>query len=80
LGRATVERLVREGAKGVIAFDINFRDKFEAKNVVTVSGSVVSEEDVSNALKKCAQEFGKLDAVVNCAGLYLILTLISFCF
>jgi NAD(P)-dependent dehydrogenase (short-subunit alcohol dehydrogenase family) len=69
LGRATVDRLIREGAKGVIAFDIKFNDKFNANNVVAINGSVVSEEDVTKALEKCHKEFGRLDAVVNCAGI-----------
>ncbi len=74
LGRATVERLIREGAKGVIAFDIKFNDKFNANNVVAINGSVVSEEDVTKALDKCQKEFGRLDAVVNCAGISHFLT------
>ncbi len=70
LGRATVDRLIREGAKGVIAFDIKFNDKFNVNNVVAINGSVVSEEDVTKALDKCQKEFGRLDAVVNCAGIH----------
>jgi NAD(P)-dependent dehydrogenase (short-subunit alcohol dehydrogenase family) len=70
LGRATVDRLIREGAKGVIAFDIKFNDKFNANNVVAINGSVVSEEDVTKALEKCHKEFGRLDAVFNCADIH----------
>jgi len=69
LGKATVDRLIRLGAKGVIAFDRNIETKFEAKNVLPIQGSVVSEEDVLKALDACEKEFGRLNAVVNCAGI-----------
>jgi len=69
LGKATVDRLIRLGAKGVVAFDRNIETKFEAKNVVSVEGSVTSEDDVLKALDACEKEFGRLDAVVNCAGI-----------
>jgi NAD(P)-dependent dehydrogenase (short-subunit alcohol dehydrogenase family) len=69
LGRATVDRLIREGAKGVIAFHIKFNDKFNANNVVAINESVV-REDVSKALDKCHKQFGRLDAVFNCADIH----------
>jgi NAD(P)-dependent dehydrogenase (short-subunit alcohol dehydrogenase family) len=53
----------------VVAFDRNIETKFEAKNVVSVEGSVTSEDDVLKALDACEKEFGRLDAVVNCAGI-----------
>lgn len=68
LGKATVQRLIDQGAKGVIALDRNHEEKFKSSNVLSVTGSVVSEEDVSNALESCKKEFGRLDAVINCAG------------
>lgn len=71
LGRATVQRLIDQGAKGVIALDRNHEEKFNSANVLAVTGSVVSEEDVSSALEKCKKEFGRLDAVVNCAGMII---------
>jgi len=69
LGKATVDRLISLGAKGVVCFDRNIETKFDAKNVLPVVGSVTSEEDVTKALQQCEQQFGRLDAVVNCAGI-----------
>ncbi|RWS07589.1 3-hydroxyacyl-CoA dehydrogenase type-2-like protein [Dinothrombium tinctorium] len=71
LGRAAVERLIQQGVRGVIAFD---RSTFEhnnvtaAKRVIPVVGDVTEEKDVVSAINTCKNEFGKLDAVVNCAG------------
>jgi len=69
LGKATVDRLIRSGAKGVIAFDLNFNEKFTNDNVIPFNGNVVNEQDVKNALDKCNSQFGRLDAVINCAGI-----------
>lgn len=73
LGRATVERFLRQGAKGVIAYD---RSDFEQNEYTTnvkdqlipINGDVTNEENVNEALKQCQDKFGKLDVVVNCAG------------
>lgn len=70
LGRATVERLIRNGARGVVAFDRQEPpEPFAEKNVLPVVGDVTSEEEVNKALDQCQQQFGRLDAVVNCAGI-----------
>ena len=70
LGKATVDRLIKSGAKGVVAFDRNIETKFDSQNVLPFQGSVISEEDVTKALEQCQKQFGRLDAVVNCAGNY----------
>ncbi|KAI4472626.1 hypothetical protein M0802_005826 [Mischocyttarus mexicanus] len=73
LGRATVKRFVREGAKVVIA-DLpaskgqELADELN-KQAVFVPIDVTSEEDVSNALQITKSNFGKLTAVVNAAGI-----------
>lgn len=68
LGRAVVDRMVKQGAKGVVAFDQKFSESLSGSNVLAASGSVVSEEDVTRALNECEKQFGRLDALVNCAG------------
>ncbi|XP_043248243.1 3-hydroxyacyl-CoA dehydrogenase type-2 [Colletes gigas] len=73
LGLGTVQRFVREGAKVVIA-DL---PTSKGKDVAAELGSsaifapmdVVSEEDVTNALKLTKEHFQKLDVVVNAAGI-----------
>ncbi|XP_014612786.1 PREDICTED: 3-hydroxyacyl-CoA dehydrogenase type-2-like [Polistes canadensis] len=73
LGRGTVLRFVKEGAKVVIA-DLpaskgqELSDQLE-KQAIFVPTDVTSEEDVSNAVGAAKSNFGKLTAVVNAAGI-----------
>lgn len=72
LGRATVERLARNGAKVVLADLSTSKGNDVAKelgdNVVFVPVDVSSEKDVENALQVAKDKFGRLDLAVNCAG------------
>ncbi|KAF7386502.1 hypothetical protein HZH68_013634 [Vespula germanica] len=73
LGRGTVQRFVREGAKVVIA-DLPTSKGQELANdlkdqAVFVPTDVTLEEDVVNALNVSKEKFGKLTAVVNAAGI-----------
>lgn len=73
LGKATVERIVREGGK-VVLCDLATSD---GENVAKAIGpdvkfapvDVTSEEDVQKAVNLCRDSFGKLDVNVNCAGI-----------
>ncbi|OCT65485.1 3-hydroxyacyl-CoA dehydrogenase type-2 [Xenopus laevis] len=73
LGRATVERFVRQGASAVI-LDL---PKSEGKTVAESLGDkcafsptdVTCEADVKNALELARSKFGRVDIVVNCAGI-----------
>ncbi|XP_063287405.1 3-hydroxyacyl-CoA dehydrogenase type-2 [Pelobates fuscus] len=73
LGRATVERLVRQGASAVIV-DL---PKSEGSSVAQSLGDkcafaptdVTSEADVKNALQLAQSKFGRVDILVNCAGI-----------
>lgn len=67
LGLGTVKRLIEQGAKGVVSFDLNKGD-FSHKNLVFLEGDVTKEDDVKNALEKTEKTFGGINAVVNCAG------------
>ncbi|XP_005103671.1 3-hydroxyacyl-CoA dehydrogenase type-2 [Aplysia californica] len=72
LGRATVERFVRQGAKVVIC-DLPTSDgKAVAdslgENCVFAPTNVTSEEDVTKALELAKDKFGRLDISVSCAG------------
>ena len=70
LGLATVQRLIKQGAKGIVAFDLNFNDQIsKSSNILPIKGDVTSEEDVQKALDQCKQTFGRLDVAVNCAGI-----------
>ncbi|XP_034947048.1 3-hydroxyacyl-CoA dehydrogenase type-2 [Chelonus insularis] len=75
LGRGTVERFVKQGAQVVIT-DLQLASE-KGKELATSLGSnavftpmdVTSEEDVTKALELTKNEFGKLDVLVNCAGI-----------
>jgi len=73
LGRATVERFVREGAKVVIADLPGSEGKAVAESLgdaATFSPTdVTSEEDVKTAIGLATSNYGKLDVSVNCAGI-----------
>jgi len=73
LGRGTAERLVKQGAKVVVA-DLptskgaEFATHLGAGNAIFTPLNVTSEEDVMKAMEETKKAFGKLDVVVNCAG------------
>ncbi|KAL7643891.1 UNVERIFIED_CONTAM: hypothetical protein RMT77_005900 [Armadillidium vulgare] len=73
LGRATVERFVREGAKVVICDLPSSRGEELAKSLGDSARfsacDVSSEDNVKESLSFCESEFGKLDVLVNCAGI-----------
>ncbi|CAG9131051.1 unnamed protein product [Plutella xylostella] len=73
LGKATVERLVQNGGKVVILDVQGTRAQEFAKqiggDVIASPGCVTSEEDVKKALSIAKDKFGRLDILVNCAGL-----------
>jgi NAD(P)-dependent dehydrogenase (short-subunit alcohol dehydrogenase family) len=68
IGAAVVARLVECGAN-VVAFD---RDRAAspsaAKQVVAQVGDLTRQSDVDAAIALATTSFGRLDAVVNCAG------------
>lgn len=68
LGLGTVKRLIDQGIKGVVSFDLNEGD-FTHQKLVKVKGDVTKEADVQEGLKTCAEKFGSIGAVVNCAGI-----------
>ncbi|KAJ8711880.1 hypothetical protein PYW08_008834 [Mythimna loreyi] len=72
LGKATVERLVKNGGKVVILDVQGTRVKQVAEelgeNVVAATGCVTSEDDVKKTLDIVRDKFGRLDTLVNCAG------------
>ena len=69
LGRGVVDRLIRQGAKGVVALDRDFEQTNPNANVLSLTADVTSEEDIIKALGEVKKNFGRLDAVINCAGI-----------
>ena len=76
LGAATVKMFLDEGAK-VVATDINeelLNETVKALNsddVIAVAHDVSSEEGWKNVVEKALEKFGKLDVLVNNAGILL---------
>jgi 3(or 17)beta-hydroxysteroid dehydrogenase len=79
LGRATAKRLAAEGAHVMIA-DINEARLSEARDEIAQAGGqamlhvldVTSEEAWERAVAETVAAFGKLDILVNCAGVLSI--------
>ncbi|MBV8951593.1 MAG: glucose 1-dehydrogenase [Actinobacteria bacterium] len=72
MAKASVEAFVREGAR-VVAADISGAEKDTAAeiggNVLPVHCDVTRETDVEAAMRAAVDEFGRLDAVLNVAGI-----------
>src|SRR2546421_2769371 len=71
MAKASVEIFVREGAK-VVAADISGAEKDTAAElglaVLPVHCDVTNESDVAAMMRAAVEEFGRLDAVLNVAG------------
>ncbi|KAB7501554.1 3-hydroxyacyl-CoA dehydrogenase type-2, partial [Armadillidium nasatum] len=73
LGRGTAEYFVSRGSR-VALIDLPASKGHEVaqglgENALYIPCDVRNEDDVKNALERCKKEFGRLDLVVNCAGL-----------
>lgn len=73
LGRATVERIIREGGRAVIC-DLSTSQGAKVAeelgdHAAFAPTDVTSTADVENALALCKDKFGRLDVAVSCAGL-----------
>lgn len=73
LGEATVRRLVEYGGKAVIA-DLNEENGRKLAEglgdaVSFVRTDVASEDDAEAAIEAATKSFGRLDGLVNCAGI-----------
>lgn len=82
LGKATATRLVNQGAKVVIC-DLPTSDGAAVasslgSDAVFCPVDVTSEADVKSALEVTKRKFGKLDAVVNCAGIGIAVQTYNF--
>ena len=73
LGRGTVERFVKNGARVVIA---DLPESAGGKVAASLSNEttfvptdVTSQNDVQNLMEVTKNTYGKLDVIVNCAGI-----------
>ncbi|TWW57219.1 3-hydroxyacyl-CoA dehydrogenase type-2 [Takifugu flavidus] len=82
LGRATVERLVKNGASAVI-LDLPSSDgpalaASLGDHCAFAPADVTSEADVQAAVSLARERFGKLDLAVNCAGIAVAVKTYNF--
>ena len=76
IGRAICERLAKEGAKlAVVDIMQETADKtvaeFNAQGIeaIAIAANVAKAEDADAAVKTVIEKFGRLDILVNCAGI-----------
>ena len=74
LGEATVKTIVENGGKVTIIDrsddkGVALAELLGHDNVIFVRADVTSEEEIQNAIRKSVDTFGKINAVVNCAGI-----------
>jgi 3-hydroxyacyl-CoA dehydrogenase/3-hydroxy-2-methylbutyryl-CoA dehydrogenase len=72
LGEASILELAKKGAKGVIVdVDLEKGEKLAADigaNALFVKTDITSESDVRQTIQKAVDAFGKINVVINCAG------------
>lgn len=82
LGRGTAEYFTKLGAKVVIcdlaASNGHAVAKEMGESVTYVPADIRSETDVKNLIGEIEQKHGRLDAVINCAGLCDAHTIYNF--
>ena len=73
LGEASITELVKKGARVVIVdIDSDKGEKLAAnigEGAIFVKTDVTSEADVRQAIQKAVDAFGKINVVINCAGI-----------
>ncbi len=71
IGRSVAEKLAASGAKVIAASrSIESADGFRSENIAVKNCDVSSKDDVNQLASWVQQEYGKLDIVVNNAGLW----------
>ncbi|XP_074595654.1 3-hydroxyacyl-CoA dehydrogenase type-2-like [Brevipalpus obovatus] len=81
LGKGTLLHLLRNGARGVYCYDmqpfpvdsVNDKNKFMYRQ-----GDVRDEQSTQDALEECFKKFGRIDNVINCAGVSVAFRIFNF--
>ncbi|ONI39847.1 2,5-dichloro-2,5-cyclohexadiene-1,4-diol dehydrogenase [Candidatus Epulonipiscium fishelsonii] len=67
IGEAIAKRFLNEGAK-VVCCDMKETCSITHENSIYVKADLTKEDETENVVKKSIENFGKLNIVVNCAG------------
>lgn len=68
MGEAVVKEFIKQGAQ-VIGFSLEKECKIEHENFLYVSGDVSKFEDCKHVVNLAIQKHGKINGLVNCAGI-----------
>ena len=72
IGRAMAERFVKEGAKAVVASDVDaaeLESMASETGAVAISADVTSEESINDLIEKTESRFGPIDLFCSNAGI-----------
>jgi NAD(P)-dependent dehydrogenase (short-subunit alcohol dehydrogenase family) len=79
IGRATALRFARQGARVVLfsrtaapLAQLATEIEGEGHSVLSIAGDVSNEEDVIGLFQKVMETYGRVDALVNCAGVVAV--------
>lgn len=79
VGRATAVRFVREGARVVLfsrtaatLAQVAREIEGEGHSVLSIAGDVSNEEEVVSLFRRVMETYGRVDALVNCAGIVAV--------
>lgn len=77
IGQATAIMFAKKGAD-IVCFDlkepVKTKEEVEkqGRRFLGIIGDITSEEDIRNAVEKAVLEFGKIDVLINCAGIGIL--------
>lgn len=77
IGQATAVMFARKGAD-IVCFDLqDAEETHEAvekcgRRFLGIAGDITKDEDIKHAVETAVQEFGKIDILINCAGIGIL--------
>jgi 3-oxoacyl-[acyl-carrier protein] reductase len=68
MGKETCKRFLEEGAF-VVAVDLNIDQLEKNDRLLTIAADLTKEQDVASVFSKASQHFGRIDGLINMAGI-----------
>ena len=69
IGNAIVNQLSNSGAKVISTYNHNIPVSVSDKNIIWIQSNLINPEDQDNIISFTLKNFGKIDILVNCAGI-----------